>query len=80
MPGAAFPTDHERERTRPNPTPPSRWQRGLTLASEHHQLGWISASPSETRGIDVPDEIRERITGCDDPDLLRHWLTRAVTA
>ncbi|PAZ11835.1 hypothetical protein CLM62_33320 [Streptomyces sp. SA15] len=34
----------------------------------------------ETRGIDVPDEIRERITGCDDPDLLRRWLTRAVTA
>ncbi|MER5215091.1 hypothetical protein ABT063_32240 [Streptomyces sp. NPDC002838] len=34
----------------------------------------------EARGMDVPDEIRERITGCDDPDLLRRWLTRAVTA
>ncbi|MEV7342620.1 hypothetical protein [Streptomyces sp. NPDC093544] len=34
----------------------------------------------ETRGLDVPDEIRERVTGCDDPELLRHWLTRAVTA
>lgn len=32
------------------------------------------------RGLDVPDEIRERIVGCDDPDLLRRWLTRAVTA
>ncbi|WP_189320854.1 hypothetical protein [Streptomyces flaveus] len=32
------------------------------------------------RGLDVPDEIRERIIGCDDPDLLRLWLTRAVTA
>ncbi|MEU2282883.1 hypothetical protein ABZ614_13255 [Streptomyces sp. NPDC013178] len=32
------------------------------------------------RDIDVPKEIRERITGCDDPDLLRRWLTRAVTA
>jgi hypothetical protein len=32
------------------------------------------------RGLDVPDEIRERITTCDDPDLLRRWLTRAVTA
>ncbi|GCB46675.1 hypothetical protein [Streptomyces sp. NL15-2K] len=32
------------------------------------------------RGLDVPDEIRDRITGCDDPDLLRRWLTRAVTA
>ncbi|MCX4905671.1 hypothetical protein [Streptomyces sp. NBC_00878] len=34
----------------------------------------------ETRGLDVPDEIRERVTGCDDPDLLRRLLTRAVTA
>ncbi|MDQ1046546.1 hypothetical protein QFZ76_004782 [Streptomyces sp. V4I2] len=34
----------------------------------------------ETRGIDVPDEVRERITACDDPDLLRRWLARAVTA
>ncbi|MFI1503622.1 hypothetical protein [Streptomyces sp. NPDC020597] len=32
------------------------------------------------RGLDVSDEVRERVTGCDDPDLLRHWLTRAVTA
>ncbi|NGO45877.1 hypothetical protein [Streptomyces ureilyticus] len=34
----------------------------------------------EARGLDVSDEIRERITACDDPDLLRRWLTRAVTA
>ncbi|MDN3294790.1 hypothetical protein QWM81_12155 [Streptomyces ficellus] len=34
----------------------------------------------EQRGIDVPDEARERITGCGDPELLRHWLARAVTA
>jgi hypothetical protein len=33
----------------------------------------------EARGLDVPEEIRERITGCDDPALLRQWLTRAVT-
>ncbi|MFG2278843.1 hypothetical protein ACGFNQ_09175 [Streptomyces asoensis] len=33
----------------------------------------------EARGLDVSDEIRERVTGCDDPDLLRDWLTRAVT-
>jgi len=32
------------------------------------------------RGIDVPDEARERITTCDDLDLLRHWLDRALTA
>ncbi|WP_416977216.1 hypothetical protein [Streptomyces sp. T028] len=34
----------------------------------------------QARGLDVPDDIRERITACDDPDLLRTWLTRAVTA
>jgi len=34
----------------------------------------------EARGLDVSDEVRERVTGCDDPDLLREWLTRAVTA
>lgn len=34
----------------------------------------------ETRGIDVPDQVRERIIACDDPELLRRWLTRAVTA
>ncbi|WP_327384662.1 hypothetical protein [Streptomyces sp. NBC_01207] len=34
----------------------------------------------EQRGLDVPDGVRERITGCVDPDTLRRWLTRAVTA
>ncbi|NED32158.1 hypothetical protein [Streptomyces sp. SID8499] len=33
----------------------------------------------ETRGIDVPDDIRGRITACDDPELLRRRLARAVT-
>ncbi|MZE76196.1 hypothetical protein [Streptomyces xinghaiensis] len=34
----------------------------------------------ETRGLPVSGEARERITGCADPDVLRHWLSRAVTA
>ena len=34
----------------------------------------------ERRGLDVPGEARERITGCDDLDLLRQWLGRALTA
>ncbi|MFF8031481.1 hypothetical protein [Streptomyces sp. NPDC016626] len=34
----------------------------------------------EVRGLDVPDAVRERITGCGDPEILRHWLRRAVTA
>ncbi|WP_406442666.1 hypothetical protein OHB14_27380 [Streptomyces sp. NBC_01613] len=34
----------------------------------------------EARGLDVSDEILERITGCADSDLLRRWFTRAATA
>jgi hypothetical protein len=32
------------------------------------------------RGINVPEEARERITGCDDLEILHRWLLRAVTA
>ena len=32
------------------------------------------------RGIDVPEEARERITECGDPEVLGRWLRRAVTA
>ena len=31
------------------------------------------------RGIDVPEDARERITGCGDPETLSRWLRRAVT-
>ncbi|GHA63768.1 hypothetical protein ACIQRS_09040 [Streptomyces termitum] len=34
----------------------------------------------EQRGLDVSDEVRDRVTACDDPDVLRGWLARAVTA
>lgn len=34
----------------------------------------------ETRGIDVPDSVRERVTCCEDCDISRNWLIRAVTA
>ncbi|WP_086794630.1 hypothetical protein [Streptomyces thermovulgaris] len=34
----------------------------------------------EVRGIDIPEAVRERITTCGDPEILRHWLRRAVTA
>ncbi|MEU6278862.1 hypothetical protein [Streptomyces sp. NPDC047028] len=34
----------------------------------------------EQRGIDVSEEARSRVTGCDDPEVLRTWLLRAVTA
>ncbi|SES46182.1 hypothetical protein SAMN04487983_105930 [Streptomyces sp. yr375] len=34
----------------------------------------------EARGLDVSDGVRERVTGCYDIDLLRHWLARAITA
>ncbi|WP_436842114.1 hypothetical protein [Streptomyces virginiae] len=32
------------------------------------------------RGIDVPEAVRERITGCGDAETLGRWLRRAVTA
>ena len=32
------------------------------------------------RGIDVPDEVRERVRGCGDVELLEAWLSRAATA
>lgn len=34
----------------------------------------------QQRGLEVPDDARERITACDDPQLVRTWLGRAVTA
>ncbi|MEL5956353.1 hypothetical protein AADR41_16560 [Streptomyces sp. CLV115] len=34
----------------------------------------------EARGIALDEETREKITGCDDPQLLRQWLNRAATA
>lgn len=34
----------------------------------------------DTRGIDVPDDVRARITSCADLDDLTIWLRRAVTA
>ncbi|WP_406059937.1 hypothetical protein OG462_21810 [Streptomyces sp. NBC_01077] len=34
----------------------------------------------EQRGLDVPDDVRDRVTSCADPEMLRGWLTRAVTA
>ncbi|GHJ35970.1 hypothetical protein [Streptomyces sp. TS71-3] len=33
----------------------------------------------EQRGLHVSDEARTRIMSSDDPELLDHWLTRAVT-
>lgn len=34
----------------------------------------------EERGLDVSDDVRRRITDCHDPEILRQWLSRAVTA
>ena len=34
----------------------------------------------DVRGIDVPADVRERITGCTDIGQLRVWLRRAATA
>ncbi|MGP9019201.1 hypothetical protein ACT1U9_12390 [Streptomyces sp. BR1] len=32
------------------------------------------------RGVDVPDEARERIATCGDLDALSRWFDRAITA
>ena len=32
------------------------------------------------RGAVMPDEFRQRVLRCPDPDLVRHWLARAVVA
>jgi len=32
------------------------------------------------RGIPVPDQARQRIIGCTDPDQLETWVCRAATA
>ena len=34
----------------------------------------------EARGLSVTAEVRARIEGCQDLEVLQHWLTRAVTA
>ncbi|MDX6420237.1 MAG: hypothetical protein QOG28_4857, partial [Trebonia sp.] len=34
----------------------------------------------KTRGLDVSDAERERITNCTDLKQLKKWITRAVTA
>ncbi|MGW0574441.1 hypothetical protein ACWD25_00360 [Streptomyces sp. NPDC002920] len=34
----------------------------------------------DKRGIDIPEEIRERVTSCDDLDTLTLWFDRALTA
>ncbi|WP_259402573.1 hypothetical protein [Microbispora sp. H10670] len=33
----------------------------------------------EARGLEVPDDVRERIHQCQDLDQLRTWVRRAVT-
>jgi hypothetical protein len=34
----------------------------------------------EERGIEVPDDVRARITDCTDLETLRTWLRRSLTA
>ena len=34
----------------------------------------------DARGIACPDHARERLMSCDDPSVLRRWLSRATSA
>ncbi|WP_182874633.1 hypothetical protein [Microbispora sp. H10670] len=49
--------------------------------TEGHAEGEIDAilSVLETRGLEIPDDVRERIRRCQDLDQLRTWVRRAVT-
>ena len=59
-----------RQAPRPDPCIPGRPRRGAADIL-------VALQP---RGTDAPDGIRHRITASTDPDLLRHWLTRAAVA
>ncbi|MEU8194132.1 hypothetical protein AB0C10_10160 [Microbispora amethystogenes] len=49
--------------------------------TEGHAEGEIDAilNVLEARGLEVPDDVRERIRRCQDLDQLRTWVRRAVT-
>ncbi|MGW0813252.1 hypothetical protein ACWD00_08385 [Streptomyces viridiviolaceus] len=34
----------------------------------------------EQRGLDISDDVRRRVTECGNPEILRTWLARAITA
>ncbi|MEU4653064.1 hypothetical protein AB0G32_03780 [Streptomyces sp. NPDC023723] len=48
--------------------------------SEARQAAKDVLAVLDKRGIDVPQEAREHITHCTDPETLHTWLLRAVTA
>ncbi|AZS86089.1 hypothetical protein ELQ87_18765 [Streptomyces griseoviridis] len=52
------------------------------IRAEGEAIGQVKAILTflEARGLDIPDDARERITTCDDPDLLRRWITRTPNA
>ncbi|MEU0473354.1 hypothetical protein ACFW5S_21240 [Streptomyces olivaceus] len=34
----------------------------------------------EVRGVEIPDSVRERVTGCTDLDVLGTWFDRSLSA
>lgn len=60
------------------------------LAAQHEEIGEVRGEARgearsvlavlNTRGIDVPDAVRDQILACTDTALLDTWLRRAVTA
>jgi hypothetical protein len=51
------------------------WASGEAKGEARAVLAFLSA-----RGIEVPDDARERITECTDPDQLEVWVRRAAIA
>ncbi|XRQ03874.1 hypothetical protein ACN3XK_45870 [Actinomadura welshii] len=49
------------------------YARGYARGLRRALLGML-----EARGIGVSDDIRERVTNCDDIEQLEHWVQRAA--
>jgi hypothetical protein len=60
-------------------TSPHRYQ--SDFARRYYGQGQADAvvTALETRGIEVPADVLERITSCTDLDQLTNWVRRAVT-
>jgi hypothetical protein len=60
-------------------TSPRRYQ--SDFARRYYGQGQADAvvTALETRGIEVPADVLERITSCTDLDQLTSWVRRAVT-
>ncbi|MBY8881917.1 hypothetical protein K7862_30425 [Streptomyces sp. PLK6-54] len=63
---------------------PTSFFRSVT-AEKVREEGRVQSRAEDTitvlqlRGIEVSDEVRERVESCKDSDLVRLWFNRAIT-